>query len=127
MAAPPTVVDVERLVRLTGLSTDRIVTLFRNTRTRIALRVLSACDPPLSLDRLAGAVADADPELSRRSVRIALVHETLPKLEDYGLLEYELRSETVHVSGPVVGLDEPLGALAEERGHEPVESGEGRR
>ena len=113
MVVAGSVVDIERLAQLANCSTEAAATLLGNSRTRIALRVLSRCDPPVSLDRLAADVAAVDDERTRATVRITLVHATLPKLEDYGLLEYDLRSGTVHLSGPVVALEEPLGTLPE--------------
>ncbi|NUB89554.1 hypothetical protein HTZ84_20335 [Haloterrigena sp. SYSU A558-1] len=111
MVVAGSVVDIERLAQVTNCSIEAAATLLGSSRTRIALRVLSRCDPPVSLDRLAADVAAVDDERTRAAVRITLVHATLPKLEDYGLLEYDIRSETVHLSGPVVALEEPLGTL----------------
>ena len=108
MATTRSAVAVERLTRQTSLSGDAAVTLLGSPRTRIALYVLSASDPPISLERLASNLAACGAARSQKAARIALVHVTLPKLEDYGLLEYDLRSETVHVSGPVVSPEEPL-------------------
>ena len=101
-------VTVERLARQTSLTGEAAVTLLGSPRTRIALSVLSASEPPVPLDRLASDLAAHGAARSREAARTALVHVTLPKLEDHGLLEYDLRSETVRVSGPVVSLDEPL-------------------
>ncbi|QRV13716.1 DUF7344 domain-containing protein [Haloterrigena salifodinae] len=111
MVVAGSVVDIERLAQVTNCSIEAAATLLGSSRTRIALRVLSRCDPPVSLDRLAADVAAVDDERTRMAVRITLVHATLPKLEDYGLLEYDLRSGTVHLSGPLVALEEPLGTL----------------
>lgn len=109
MATTRSAVAVERLTRQTSLTGDAAATLLGSPRTRIALYVLSASDPPVSLERLASDLAARGAARSRDAARIALVHVTLPKLADYGLLEYDLRSETVRVSGPVVSLEEPLG------------------
>ncbi|WP_339102325.1 hypothetical protein [Haloterrigena salinisoli] len=122
-----TVVDIERLTRLADCSTETAATLLGSSRTRIALPVLSRCEPPISLDRLAADIAAFDGERTRAAVRVALVHVTLPKLEDHGLLEYELRSETVHLSGPVVALEEPLGTPPNGDDRESVESRDPRR
>lgn len=106
-------VDVDRLTRLTDLPTETAYALLGNPRMRYTLCALSRCEPQLPLDQLATAVARLDDDTSRSSARLSLVHTTLPKLEDYGVIEYQLRAEIVHLEGPVVALDDPLGARSE--------------
>ena len=110
MSPPRIPVDVDRLVRLTDLPSERVHELVSNSRTRVALHVVSASDPPSSLETLATAVARLNDRRSRAAARVSLVHVTLPRLEDYGVIEYELRSGTVHLEGPVVALEDPIGA-----------------
>lgn len=112
MSGPCISIDCDRFVRLTGLSPEAAYALLSSRRTRIVLHALSTCEPPLSLDRLVTTMTRLDAGRSRSSARISLVHAGLPKLEDYGVLEYELRSETVRLEGPVVGLEEPLGTVS---------------
>ncbi|MXV64474.1 hypothetical protein GS429_20855 [Natronorubrum sp. JWXQ-INN-674] len=111
-------IDVSRLARLTGLEFEAAATLLGTRRTRTTLYVLSRCDSPVTIDRLARAIArrstGTDTDTDPSSARLSLVHVTLPKLEDYGVIEYELAPETVRVDGPVVGLERPLGAAPDE-------------
>lgn len=113
MSPSRTLVDVDRFTRLTDLPAETAYGLLASTRTRITLHVLSTTEPRVSLERLATAVARLDPETTRSSARISLVHVVLPKLEAHGVIEYELRSGVVHVDGPVVDLDEPIGTVPE--------------
>ncbi|WP_121741594.1 DUF7344 domain-containing protein [Natronorubrum halophilum] len=115
MSQPHLSIDVDRFTQRTGLAVETAYALLASSHTRLTLRALSRCEPPVTLDRLAAAVAQLDAELRRSAARILLVHVTLPKLEEYGVLEYELRSNGLQLEGPVVGLDEPLGAGPELR------------
>lgn len=110
MPTSHTPVDVDRFTRLTGVSIETAYSLLASSRLRIGLHVLSTAGPEPSLERLAAAVARLDSEQSPSSARISLVHVVLPKLEAHGILEYELRSGTVHLDGPVVDLEDPIGA-----------------
>lgn len=48
------------------------------------------------------------PSEEAEQVQVNLVHSHLPKLEDYGLVEYDRRSETVCYTYPPALLDEAL-------------------
>ncbi|WP_440770734.1 DUF7344 domain-containing protein [Natronorubrum sp. DTA28] len=113
MPPPRIPVDVDRFTRVAEVSTETAYALLASTRTRIVLHVLSASGPRPSLERLATAVARLDPDGSPTAARISLVHVVLPKLEANGVLEYELREESVHLDGPIVGLEEPIGTAPE--------------
>ncbi|ELZ03377.1 DUF7344 domain-containing protein [Natrialba asiatica] len=99
-------VDVQRFVRLTDVSLDEAYTLLANVRLRIALHVLSACETPVSVDWLSETLARWDDD-SPESIEIELVHTVLPKLEDFGILEYDARSGIVRMDDPVVAFDHP--------------------
>ncbi|WP_440763595.1 DUF7344 domain-containing protein [Natronorubrum sp. DTA7] len=118
MPTPRIPVDVDRFTRVAEVSTETAYALLASTRTRIALHVLSTAGPRSSLERLATAVARLDPEGSPTSARISLVHVVLPKLEANSILKYELREESVHLDGPIVGLEEPIGTAPEAMGDE---------
>ncbi|QSX00223.1 DUF7344 domain-containing protein [Haloterrigena alkaliphila] len=109
MAALDNAVDVERFARLTDLPVPTAASLLETVRTRIAIHALSRSDRELPLEELAAAVAAVDAERTRSEISVSLVHATLPKLEDYGVLRYELRFDTLRLSGPIVGLEDPLG------------------
>ncbi|WP_049921680.1 DUF7344 domain-containing protein [Halopiger djelfimassiliensis] len=97
-------VDVERFVRVTDVPVDDAYTLLADARTRITLHVLSACETPLSVDRLTNVIARWDDAAIDR-VRITLVHDVLPTLEAYDIVEYD--GGTVRMESPVVALEEP--------------------
>ncbi|ELY41018.1 DUF7344 domain-containing protein [Natronorubrum tibetense] len=109
-------VDVDRFTQVAEVPTETAYALLASTRTRVALHVLSTAGSRPSLERLATSVARLDPEGSPTSVRISLVHVVLPKLEANGVLEYELEEEAVHLDGPVVGLEEPIGTAPDATG-----------
>ncbi|WP_247001328.1 DUF7344 domain-containing protein [Halosolutus gelatinilyticus] len=56
--------------------------------------VAELIDNVSALDQLQGET-DLDPEERRNQIKTELQHVHLPKLEDAGLIEYDLRSETV--------------------------------
>lgn len=99
-------VDVERFVQLTDVPLDEAYALLANVRLRIALHVLSACETPVSVGWLSETLAQWDDD-SRESVEIELAHNVLPKLEDYGILEYDARSGIVRMDEPVVSFEHP--------------------
>ena len=109
MTALDAAVDVERFARLTELPVTTAASLLETARTRIAIHALSRSDRELPLEAVTAAVAAIDAERTRSEIRVSLVHATLPKLEDYGVLRYELRSGTLRLFGPIVGLEDPLG------------------
>ncbi|SDJ34979.1 DUF7344 domain-containing protein [Natronorubrum texcoconense] len=118
MPTPRIPVDVDRFTRVAEVSTETAYALLASTRTRIVLHVLSTSGPRSSLEGLATAVARLDPEASPTSARISLVHVVLPKLEAHGILEYELGEEAVHLDGPIVGLEEPIGTAPDATGED---------
>ncbi|MGQ3411243.1 DUF7344 domain-containing protein [Natrinema sp. LN54] len=113
MSAPTSApaIDVERFVRLTDVPLDEAYALLANPRTRLTLHVLSACEPPLSVDRLTDAVAGRD-DADERAVRLSLNHVVLPKLEAHDVLEYDCNSDTVRLDRPVVAAADPVADLA---------------
>ncbi|QCS41411.1 hypothetical protein [Natrinema versiforme] len=113
MSAPTSApaIDVERFVRLTDVPLDEAYALLANPRTRLTLHVLSACEPPLSVDRLTDAVAGRD-DADERAVRLSLNHVVLPKLEAHDVLEYDCDADTVRLDRPVVAAADPVADLA---------------
>ncbi|ELY53096.1 DUF7344 domain-containing protein [Natronolimnohabitans innermongolicus] len=124
MAPTRILVDVQRFTRLTGLSADVAHGLLGSTRIRVAVHVLSRCEPPIPVSRLARLAVAVDATASPRAARISLAHAALPKLEDYGVVEYELGAEQLRISGPIVDLEEPLGTIR--NGDESIERLESR-
>ncbi|WP_226480532.1 DUF7344 domain-containing protein [Natrinema amylolyticum] len=105
-------VDVERFVRLTDVPLDEAYALLANPRTRLTLHVLSTCESPLSLEGLTDAVASRD-DADERTIRAALSHGVLPKLEAHDVLEYDRDVGTVQLDRPVVAVDDPVAALVD--------------
>jgi hypothetical protein len=112
MSAPTSApaVDVERFVRLADVPLDDAYALLANPRTRLTLHVLSTCEPPLSVDRLADAVAGRD-DADKRTVAASLGHVVLPKLESHDVIEYDLDDDTVRLDRPVVAPADPVADL----------------
>ncbi|OIB58259.1 DUF7344 domain-containing protein [Natrialba sp. SSL1] len=106
MSSATAPVDVERFVRLTDVALDDAYALLANSRLRVVLHVLSACDAPVSVDWLAERTSqwDDDPQ---ETVTAELVHNILPKLDDHRILEYDARSEIVRMDDPVVAFEHP--------------------
>lgn len=105
-------IDIDRFARVTDLSVEMAYSLLATARTRTSLYFLSRCEPTLTLESLASRMTRLG-GVSLERARVSLVHEILPKLEDYGVLGYELHGEELHVDGSVVGLDDPLGVVVE--------------
>ncbi|WP_135822480.1 DUF7344 domain-containing protein [Halostella litorea] len=87
---------------------DRIGELFdalaEPARRRILERV-DAADDALRVETLAGQLADGTEELP--AVRASLAHVHLPKLNEYGIVEYDsdaLAVESVPATGRALGL-----------------------
>lgn len=86
----------------TAPSLDEVFTLLANQRRRYVLYYLfTRSEGVATIDELANAIST----LERRSaeaqtqVRTSLHHAHLPKLEEAGVIEYDLRSETIRYWG----------------------------
>ncbi|ADD04807.1 uncharacterized protein Nmag_1225 [Natrialba magadii ATCC 43099] len=99
-------VDVERFVRLTDVPLDDVYALLANARLRVTLHVLSACEGPVSVDWITEVTSQWDDD-PRETVKTELVHNVLPKLDDYQILEYDARSGIVRMDDPVVAFEHP--------------------
>lgn len=94
---------------------SRIFAALANRRRRHVLYYLREHDHARIAD-LAGQIAAWEqdkpiPEVTTENIdriHTSLVHSHLPKLEDYGLVEYDRRSETVCYTYPPVLLDEAI-------------------
>ncbi len=93
--------SVERFAQAADIPLDGAYALLANGRTRRTLTVLSAFDPPVTLERLVEGVArlerDEPDERTTSEVRIDLVHVVLPRLEDAGLLAFDPATGNVTV------------------------------
>ncbi|APX95173.1 hypothetical protein [Natronorubrum daqingense] len=112
MSSPHIRIDIDRFARVTDLSVETAYSILATGRTRISIYLLSRAEPTLTLESLASGMARLD-GVSLERARVSLVHEILPKLEDYGVLSYELQGEELSVDGPIVGLENPLGVVVE--------------
>ncbi|NHN61086.1 MULTISPECIES: hypothetical protein [Halorussus] len=94
---------------------NRAFDLLRDQRRRHALKTLYATDETvLSIDGLADRVLDRDPDaVDRDTVLVGLHHDTLPRLADAGVVDFDSRTETVRYRGSEL-LDDVLTVLDEE-------------
>jgi hypothetical protein len=87
--------------RIADLSERDRHRLLASDRRRLVLDVLSERSDPVTLDELAAELAtkestlDASDEESVRRVKISLHHVHLPKMSDFGLLEYDADSHRI--------------------------------
>ncbi|WP_114575526.1 hypothetical protein [Saliphagus sp. LR7] len=88
MGSTATPIDVERFRDRTGIGTDDAYRLLADSRVRTTLLVLRE-NEVVGIDRLVEAVFRVESTVRADVVRIELVHVTLPKLEEYGLLDRE--------------------------------------
>lgn len=94
---------------------SRVFAALSNRRRRYVLYYLRNHEQAQT-DELAAQIAAWEQEIPRsevpaedtHQVHRALVHSHLPKLEDYGLVEYDRRSDTVSYTYPPTLLDEAL-------------------
>lgn len=88
-----------------GLSTDATLDVLADSRCRAVVECLVSEDAPTELDELSSRLS---PEIGESSDRVALRlrHVILPKLDDVGLVTYDLTAN-------VVTLDEPGQRMAE--------------
>lgn len=81
------------------LSENERHTLLASEQRRQAIAVLSFADAPVDLDDLTHAVAtrgeQSDDEESIERIKITLHHIHLPKMEDFGVLEYDTEGNVV--------------------------------
>ena len=92
-------VDADR----TTLSPSVLFGILADTRPRYALYYLTTHDGTSGIDDLVNAIATRENDTTielltsemKRRVRTNLYHAELPKLADYGFVEYDLEDETV--------------------------------
>ena len=78
-----------------SLSVETACDLLAKRHRRVVLKCLQE-NGSTSLAELATAVhAQVDEVVSEQQAKITLMHSDLPKLADYGVIEYDRRSETV--------------------------------
>lgn len=98
-AATPTTPDRSDH-RLSSRSVDVVFEILANTRRRHALSMLAEADHAVSIDelveQLASWEADGDElsEVERQQLAASLHHTHLPKLADFGFIEYDDRTRT---------------------------------
>lgn len=85
MASRDAPIDVERFRDRTGIGTDDAYRLLADARVRTTLRVLRE-EGVVPVERLTEAIVRTEDRQRADAVRLELVHATLPKLEDHGLL-----------------------------------------
>lgn len=93
-------------VRASWLSTKDTFDLLSKERRRHALDCLARLDERVSVTRLAAEVAAMEQEIQPESVsaadqhrvHVALHHVHLPKLADYGVIEYDTDRELVRLA-----------------------------
>lgn len=80
---------------------DDVIGIFASRRCRCVLYYFLDTDSDTSsLDELCDYVLTHDPEASEEtSVTTGLYHTTLPKLEEFGVIDYDDRSETIRFRG----------------------------
>jgi hypothetical protein len=99
--------------QITGSTLDGDLSVLASQRRRLILQYLDQeSTNPLSIDELVDHLVDNSSErtLGRKSIEIELHHKHLPKLEEYGLIEYDPRSGDVQ-SPPDAPLDRLLECL----------------
>ena len=83
----------------TELTESECLALLADRRRRIIVRTLHDVGAALSLDELAERITDREHERptadDRRTVRLALTHNHLPRLEDYGVVSFDRDKRTV--------------------------------
>lgn len=98
-------VDLQRA----ELSADVAFDLLSDRDRRTIVSHLLDQNASVSLDDLVDAVAAAiesvDEPPSRDRIRVALVHNHLPRLDDAGIIEYHLDSEQVEPLSPIDDLE----------------------
>lgn len=81
--------------RTAHLSENERHVLLSAKRRRLVLDVLSDLTSPVEIDELAAEVAkredglDADDDGDRKGVAITLFHRHLPKMDDFGVLDFD--------------------------------------
>lgn len=98
------------------LSSDRLFELISNARRRFVLSRVSRGDGPVELSVLAEELAAWEndttverlPAQARKSVYVSLYQTHVPKLDDAGLVEYDVDSGTVSLSEDADVLDRHL-------------------
>lgn len=89
--------------------------LLADRRRRLAVDILDGRVASLDLDAVAGKIVDREdadpaPEAIDR-VAIELHHNHLPRLDEYGLVEYEPKARVVHATGrSLEAVDRPESA-----------------
>lgn len=96
------------------LTRDRAFDLLRNQQRRSVLETLHAIDETVMTteelaDRVLARDSDAD---DRDQVLTRLYHQTLPRLADDGVIDFDSRTDTVRYDGGEL-IDTLLSALAE--------------
>lgn len=87
--------------RLSSRSVDVVFEILANTRRRHALSMLAEAEGAISMGELVDQLATweaGDGEMSRverQQLAASLHHTHLPKLADYGFVEYDERTRTV--------------------------------
>lgn len=99
-----------------GLTESDIFVLLAKRHRRQLLEILRESDTPLQTAELADRIADRDLETptadDRASVRVALYHHHLPRLEDADVVVYDETEETIR---PGVNFDTVVGVLDRSR------------
>lgn len=98
---------------------DRIFRSLAHPRRRCVLYYMRE-EQQADLDGVAAVVAAWEEDVetddvsaeTREQIRLELCHVHLPKLKDYGLVEYDHRSETVRYNCPPDALDEVVDIAA---------------
>ena len=74
---------------------DELFEALADSRRRAALDVVSDADPPVTLSDLAESVAARLAGSDRERVHVSLAHAHVPKLDEYGILDYDAEDGTV--------------------------------
>jgi hypothetical protein len=86
------------------LEPSEIHNVLRNERRRQAIEYLRECDRTLTVDELAKYIATLEtgesppPHDVRKSVYVSLHQTHLPKLDELGIVEYDLRSKELELT-----------------------------
>lgn len=91
------------------MTIDACFELLSSWQRRFVLQYLQQCAPPVTLDRLARALAGSCDELSADEARIQLYHLHLPKLAAAELVGYDRAAGTV---APSTSAAEPAVSVA---------------
>lgn len=88
------------------LGVDKLYDTLSNERRRACLQYLAENEGAVGVDDLATSIAEDaatdDLESVKQSTYISLIQSHLPKLDDYGVVEYDADTKTV-LPGPAFG------------------------